>query len=111
MLVVVAASSSFKLSHVGVSVLGQGPVQRGGSKRIGGVPWRSGSMKQSQARIQRTVVSFAACAALLSAWLVRPAGGVVCEGDCSGNGAVSIDELVIMVNVALGELPMAACAI
>jgi len=32
-----------------------------------------------------------------------------CAGDCNGNGTVSIDELVTMVNVALGGKPSTAC--
>ena len=34
---------------------------------------------------------------------------VRCTGDCNGNGAVSIDELVTGVGIALGTLPVGAC--
>jgi len=34
---------------------------------------------------------------------------VVCVGDCDGNGNVSIDELIKMVNIALGGTPPSAC--
>jgi len=33
-----------------------------------------------------------------------------CAGDCNGNGAVTVDELVKGVNTALGSLPPSACA-
>ena len=44
----------------------------------------------------------------------RAAGEIVvvadCRGDCDGDGAVSIDELVRGVSIALGTLPVSACA-
>jgi hypothetical protein len=35
--------------------------------------------------------------------------GPVCPGDCDGNGVVTIDELVRLVNVALGGSPVSVC--
>ena len=32
-----------------------------------------------------------------------------CTGDCDGDGMVAINELVIGVNIALGNLPIAEC--
>jgi hypothetical protein len=32
-----------------------------------------------------------------------------CVGDCNGDGEVTIDELLIMVNIALGAAPVTAC--
>jgi len=32
-----------------------------------------------------------------------------CAGDCNGDGTVSIGELVILVNIALGNLQSSAC--
>jgi hypothetical protein len=32
-----------------------------------------------------------------------------CEGDCDGNGAVTIDELLLGVNISLGMRPAADC--
>jgi hypothetical protein len=32
-----------------------------------------------------------------------------CVGDCNGDGAVTIDEIITMVNIALGNLPLSAC--
>lgn len=43
----------------------------------------------------------------LVALAVQPAGA--CTGDCSANGAVSIDELLIGVNISLGRAPLATC--
>lgn len=40
------------------------------------------------------------------AWTFRVGG---CVGDCSGDGRVSIDELIRGVNIALGTQPVAAC--
>ncbi len=33
----------------------------------------------------------------------------LCPGDCNGNGEVTIDELVMMVNIALGARPLSDC--
>src|SRR5206468_2369129 len=32
-----------------------------------------------------------------------------CSGDCDGNGDVTVDELIVMVNIALGDRQAAAC--
>jgi hypothetical protein len=34
---------------------------------------------------------------------------LVCAGDCDGRGSVSIDELIVGVNAALGLAPASAC--
>jgi hypothetical protein len=48
---------------------------------------------------------------LLAEVAVRPAHGAAeCVGDCDGDGAVSIAELVSGIDVALGNLPPSACA-
>ncbi len=36
-------------------------------------------------------------------------GASTCIGDCDGSGAVTVDELVLMVNIALGEAPADDC--
>ncbi|MGH7789569.1 MAG: hypothetical protein ACRERC_22045 [Candidatus Binatia bacterium] len=36
-------------------------------------------------------------------------GGEVCNGDCNGNGAVAINELVTLVSIALGNQPIDRC--
>lgn len=33
-----------------------------------------------------------------------------CAGDCDGNGAVTVEELVLAVAIALGDQPLASCA-
>ena len=38
-----------------------------------------------------------------------PPGG--CVGDCDGSGQVTVNELIIMVNIALGNLPLSACTV
>lgn len=43
-------------------------------------------------------------------WLAGPAGAdAQCIGDCNGDGTVSINELVVGVNIALGTQPASAC--
>ena len=37
------------------------------------------------------------------------ASGQTCQGDCNSDGTVSIDELVVLVTVALGSRPPSAC--
>ena len=34
-----------------------------------------------------------------------------CEGDCNGDGKVTIDELLIGVNIGLGQRPLSACPV
>jgi hypothetical protein len=34
---------------------------------------------------------------------------VVCTGDCTNDGAVTVNELITMVNIALGNAPVTAC--
>ena len=36
--------------------------------------------------------------------------GAVCSGDCNADGAVTVDELVRLVNTALGQTPAESCA-
>ena len=33
----------------------------------------------------------------------------VCVGDCNDDGSVTVDEILSMVNMALGDSPIAAC--
>jgi hypothetical protein len=35
--------------------------------------------------------------------------GIPCAGDCDGSGEVTIDELITLVNIALGSLPVTNC--
>jgi len=39
----------------------------------------------------------------------RSAGAVVCPGDCSGDGMVAVNEIVLMVNIALGSGTAGQC--
>ncbi len=53
-----------------------------------------------------------AAAATLSAWLTAlpvSAAPLSCLGDCNGDGAVTVNELVLGVNIALGVAMPAAC--
>src|SRR5260221_10424133 len=40
---------------------------------------------------------------------VPPASAVGCVGDCNDDGMVSINELIVGVNIALGSQPISAC--
>ncbi|MBX3027141.1 hypothetical protein KF840_19755 [bacterium] len=55
-----------------------------------------------------------AMALVLLGWLLGAApparAQVLCAGDCGGDGPVTIDELMRMVDIALGAAPLAACA-
>ncbi|HSP97883.1 MAG TPA: hypothetical protein VL049_11645 [Candidatus Dormibacteraeota bacterium] len=48
-------------------------------------------------------------AAALVAILALPAPALACPGDCNGDGAVSIDELVRGVGIALGSTGLGSC--
>jgi len=55
------------------------------------------------------MISGVAAVTLLSV-LVPWRASATCGGDCNGNGVVSIDELIRMVNIALGEVAVTVCA-
>ncbi|HSP97579.1 MAG TPA: hypothetical protein VL049_10095 [Candidatus Dormibacteraeota bacterium] len=38
-----------------------------------------------------------------------PGPGPVCVGDCDGDGAVAINELIVMINIALGNASADSC--
>jgi uncharacterized protein DUF1566 len=57
--------------------------------------------------MRQSIVTLAVCAAVLCS-AMAPAGGQ-CVGDCSGRGAVDINDLITMVNIALGTGDLAAC--
>lgn len=48
-----------------------------------------------------------AAAAALTIW--AEAAAAACGGDCSGNGSVAINELILGVNIALGTAPFSEC--
>ena len=57
-----------------------------------------------------TKVGLIAGMALASGLLIVSTGNAQdCVGDCNGDGQVSINELVLGVNIALGSLPADAC--
>jgi len=58
----------------------------------------------------RTIAATLAAAALV--WLAPPraAHAVACVGDCDGNGTVTINELIMMVNMALGTADTSSCS-
>ena len=54
------------------------------------------------------VVRAAALLAVLGAFAPLPVQAA-CPGDCDGNGAVDVSELILGVNIALGNQPASAC--
>jgi hypothetical protein len=59
--------------------------------------------------LRMAVLWLAAIIALFS--LTRLAGAQACVGDCNGDGRVTIDELLISIQVELGTLPVDACPV
>ena len=57
--------------------------------------------------MRQSIVTLAVCAAVLCGGTARAHGQ--CVGDCSGSGAVAINDLITMVNIALGTSDLAAC--
>jgi len=41
--------------------------------------------------------------------LLNAPTGTSCAGDCNGDGAVTVNELVLMVNIALESAPASTC--
>lgn len=64
------------------------------------------------AELARAVVVCGFAVACIGLATGRAAAGVppLCVGDCAGDGAVSIDDLITGVNIALGIQPMSACS-
>lgn len=50
-----------------------------------------------------------ACAVLL--WTFPSGARAQCVGDCGGDGDVTVDEIITMVNIALGAQPTSNCAV
>jgi hypothetical protein len=46
---------------------------------------------------------------MLSLALVPARAGAVCAGDCGSSGTVTIDKLIVMVNIALGRTALSSC--
>ena len=57
--------------------------------------------------MRQSIVTLAVCAAVLCGGTARARGQ--CVGDCSGSGAVAINDLITMVNIALGTGDLSAC--
>lgn len=58
----------------------------------------------------RQIQCVMAAAWVLTAWLPQASLQAQCVGDCDGGGTVTVDEIVSMVNVALGSRPVADCS-
>jgi hypothetical protein len=57
----------------------------------------------------RARVGIIATLVMLSCSAARPAAAQPCVGDCNGDGAVAINELVLAVAIAVGAAPLAQC--
>ena len=53
--------------------------------------------------------TLAALGSALCLWLTSAPASAVCVGDCNNSGMVTIDELVLGVNIALGTAPLSVC--
>ncbi len=49
------------------------------------------------------------CTADMDLALTINRGTASCTGDCDGSGDVTVNELITMVNIALGNTPLSAC--
>jgi len=58
---------------------------------------------------QRLWWSLTAVAMMVAGLGPRPAAALPCVGDCDGNGAMGVSELITGVNIALGTEPLSAC--
>src|ERR1700682_6451241 len=68
-------------------------------------------MTQTQYRVRFHRVALTLAAAAACVWFSPArARAVPCVGDCNGDGTVTVSELVMMVNMALGTADMSACA-
>lgn len=50
------------------------------------------------------------CAGTAANAVIAPQGSGGCAGDCNGNGQVTVDEVLLLVNIALGNGQLAPCA-
>lgn len=57
----------------------------------------------------RARIGIAATLAMLTFSAARPAAAQPCVGDCNGDGAVAINELVLAVAIAVGAAPLEQC--
>lgn len=58
--------------------------------------------------MQRTFWS-TALACILWFWGLSSSAPAACVGDCNGDGSVTVEEIVLMVNIALGNRPVSDC--
>ena len=64
----------------------------------------------TQSAWSRTTGRAAAVVALAATFAVAPSiARAACTGDCNGDGNVTVNELIIMVNIALGTSPVSVC--
>lgn len=63
-----------------------------------------------RARAAAPVRLLALAISLLLPILPGVATAAPCVGDCSGDGAITVDEILLGVNIALGLTPLSACA-
>jgi len=67
------------------------------------------SQNTQSVRRHRAALIIAAAVVWLGFLPARSARAIPCVGDCDGDGTVSINELVMMVSMALGTVDMSAC--
>jgi hypothetical protein len=68
-------------------------------------------MRRHRFDVQRAGTLTLIGSALGLALAVASANAQPCVGDCNSDGQVTIDELIVGVNIALGNLPLSACPV
>lgn len=54
--------------------------------------------------------SFRLLVALVAVLWLQPLSALACTGDCNGDASVTVDEIIVGVNIALGGVSIASCA-
>jgi hypothetical protein len=62
--------------------------------------------RQSSRSLRLVLLALALCA---STWAGTAAATTPCGGDCNGDGRVTVDEIVLAINIALGRTPLSSC--
>ena len=60
---------------------------------------------RSRSKLHAGIAALVFCAATASSALAQPA----CTGDCDGSGDVTVDEVITLVNIALGTAAVSTC--
>ena len=79
------------------------------TSRLSQAQWELVETMRSKGAGMRSMVRWYAGALLAVAVLSTARPGAACVGDCAGDGQVTIDDLILTVNIALGTSPLSEC--